>query len=874
MALLLIFLAVACEKKLTKPPESTKPRQLAEPSKSLHDATRDGDISQVKLHISRGTDVNMKDKQGTTALYWAALYRRLDIARLLLETGADVNLKNSQGGVAPLHTGADRTDLAKLLIAEGADVNAKTDQRWTPLHFAARFGYDEKAKLLVSKGADVNAKEQRNWTPLHFAARFGHKEIVELLASKGANINTETNNGATALLWAKYEGYKEIVELLRKHGADADLRILPKKIDGTAPTDMMKHYLLRQAQQQFEKWKQRYEQLKTIEQVAEYQKSLRDKFLEAIGGLPEKTPLNPQVTGIVMRDDFRVEKVIFESQPKHYVTAALFLPDAAKHKPPYPGVLVPCGHSRNGKAPAVYQQACCLLALNGIAALIFDPIDQGERSQMPSQLSNLQGTKAHTMVGIGSILLGRNTARFEIWDGIRALDYLQSRPEVDPNRIGCTGNSGGGTQTSYLMALDDRIRAAAPSCYITSFERLLSTVGPQDAEQNIFGQLAFGMDHANYLLMRAPKPTLICAATNDYFDIEGTWASFRYAKRLYTRLEFAERVNLIENDDKHGFKRPLREAAVRWMARWLLGKDEPITEPPIKVLTDEEIQCTPQGQVMFLEQARSTYDLNRDFEEKLAKQRKKLWKTKALKELQQMVCKKAGIRELNELPKPTLKKAGIIQRNGYQVKRIILKPEDGVYLPALMFVPDKSPQKATVLYVHQDGKSADATPEGPIEELVKSGKIVLAVDLRGTGETLPTEQKGWAETIGFDWKDYFTAYLLGRSYVGMRAEDILVCARFLQEQQKGPVDLVAIGHVCVPALHAAAVEPNLFGSIKLIRGLISWSNVIELGRSNNQLVNTVHGALTAYDLPDLARTLETRLTIEQPLNALGEPIQK
>jgi cephalosporin-C deacetylase-like acetyl esterase len=260
-----------------------------------------------------------------------------------------------------------------------------------------------------------------------------------------------------------------------------DLRVLPEKIDNVAPGDMMSHYLRRLAQQKFEDWKVQYEQRKTPEQIAEYQKRLREKFIEAIGGLPERTALNPQVTGIVSRDGYRVEKIIFESQPKHHVSALLFLPDAGKHKPPYPGVLVPCGHSTNGKAHDAYQTMGALLALNGMAGLVFDPIDQGERSQMPSQLPRLAGTRAHTMLGIGSILLGRNTARFEIWDGMRAIDYLQSRPEVDPKRIGCTGNSGGGTQTSYLMSLDERIIAAAPSCYITGFERLMDTIGPQDA---------------------------------------------------------------------------------------------------------------------------------------------------------------------------------------------------------------------------------------------------------------------------------------------------------------------------------------------------------------------------------------------------------
>ena len=650
-----------------------------------------------------------------------------------------------------------------------------------------------------------------------------------------------------------------------------DLHVLPEKIDNVAPTDMMSHYLRRLAGQKFEDWKQEYEQRKTPEQIAEYQKRLREKFIEAIGGLPERTPLNPQVTGVIQRDGYRVEKVIFESRPKHHVSALLFLPDAGKHKPPYPGVLVPCGHSDNGKAYESYQTMGAFLALNGMAGLVFDPVDQGERSQMLSQLPKLAGTTAHTMLGVGSILLGRNTAGFEIWDGMRAIDYLQSRPEVDPKRIGCTGNSGGGTQTSHLMSLDERIVAAAPSCYITGFERLLDTIGPQDAEQNIYGQLAFGMDHADYLMTRAPMPILICAATEDFFDITGVWNSFRYAKRLYTRMEFAERIDLLENDAGHNYNRLQRQGVVRWMSRWLLDKDLPITEPEIKLLSDEEVLCAPGGQVMNLDGERSTYDLNRDYEKDLAGRRKTLWANKDRAELLDEVRRIAGIRRLAELPEPKVASSGTAERDGYQVKKMILTPADGIYLPALMFVPDKNAGKPAVLYIHEQGKAADAAPGGPIEAMVKAGKCVLAVDVRGTGETQQRKQGQLTGAAGLDWKDVFTAYLLGRSYVGMRAEDVLVCARFLKQEQAGPVELIAAGNVTIPALHAAALEPELFGSVRLTGLLSSWSNVIESGLSYNQQVNAVQGALTTYDLPDLAATLGDKLVVKETLNALGQP---
>jgi dienelactone hydrolase len=658
--------------------------------------------------------------------------------------------------------------------------------------------------------------------------------------------------------------------------AEDDLRVLPPTVDGNEPRDMMKRKLLTDIDAARARWMEAFEALRTDEQLADRQKAHRAFFLDALGGLPERTPLNPRDTGTIRRDGFSVEKVIFESQPRHFVTAALFLPDPARHAPKHPGVLIPCGHSQNGKGNEGYQKAAALLALNGIAALIVDPVDQGERAQYlgPDGKPPFWGTTAHTMTGVGSILLGRNVARYEIWDCMRGIDYLQSRPEVEPARIGCMGNSGGGTQTSYVMALDDRVAAASPSCYICSLQgRLLRTEGPQDAEQNIFGQLAFGMDHADYLLMRAPKPTLLCAATKDFFPIADTRETFRLVKTACERAGKPECVALAETENTHGWHPPLREAAARWMIRWLRGADAPFAPEPadLKALTDAEIRCTPDGEVMRLEGARSVYDLNIDFEISLKDKRKALWagdRAAALAAVRRL----AGIRPLAGIPKPDVERAGEVTRSGVWIEKLVFRPEAGVLLPALRFFAEDRSAEVTrpVLYVHERGKSADAAPGGPIEALARSGHAVLAVDLRGMGETQQGVQKYFSPHFGPDGQDVYLAYLLGRSYVGMRTEDILACARWLAGESERPaVRLIAVGHVGVPALHAAALEPGLFESVKIARTPTSWSDAIHARVTRNQLVNAVHGALTAYDLPDLAGAIGGRLRIEEPVDPMG-----
>jgi len=651
------------------------------------------------------------------------------------------------------------------------------------------------------------------------------------------------------------------------------LDVPAEKFPGGKPAEMMHQYWLSEVEKAVARWQTDYETRKTPEQIAEYQSRLRERFLQAIGPLPPRKPLEPQVTGVIQREGYRVEKVIFQSQPKFFVTALLFLPDASRHKPPYPGVLVPCGHAKSAKGHEEYQAMGALLALNGMAALVFDPIDQGERGQYlgPDGWPKLWGTRGHSNLGIGSILLGRNTAWFEIYDGMRAIDYLQSRPEVDPQRIGCTGNSGGGTQTSYLMALDDRIRAAAPSCYLCGFSALLKTIGPQDAEQNIFGQLAFGMDHADYVMMRAPMPVLICAATKDFFDIRGTWELFRYAKRFYTRLGFAERVDMMENDAGHNYNSTQREAVARFMSRWLLGKDQPITEPKLQLLSEKEYQCTLEGQVMLLPGARSAYDLNEDYENQLAPRRAAAWKDGDRAELLAKVRQLAGIGPLEKLPKPTVEQLHTVDRERYRIDVLLLKVDEAITLPALRLTPKQQQAGRAVLWLHDEGKTKEAQPGGTLEQLVLQGKIVLAVDLPGYGQLKPASQ----------WRDAFMAYLLGRSYVGLRAEHVLMAARALKEQLPGApkdaVELVAVGQVGIAALHAAAVEPRLFAAVKLEQMPPSWSSVIRgrqievQSKEGPQLVRSrvttvqpadiVHAALTVYDLPDLAASLGQKVSI-------------
>lgn len=673
--------------------------------------------------------------------------------------------------------------------------------------------------------------------------------------------------------------------------AEDDLTVLEPD---TKPAEAFENWLLSEFNRLCDRRSEAFEvMIKSEAACNAWQQERRAFFLDRIGGLPERTPLNAQITGELKGQGYRVQKIVLETRPAFHLTGNLYLPESA---PPWPAVLVPCGHSHDGKAAGQYQLICMLLARHGMAAMCYDPIGQGERYQMldlnkertafddaphvkvPHPNVRLMCTTEHTMTGISSALIGSNVAQFRIWDGMRVIDYLQSRKDILADKIGCTGNSGGGTETAYLMALDDRILAAAPGCYLTTFRKLIETRGPQDGEQNIFGQIAFGMDEADYCIMRAPKPTLICAGTRDVtFDFGGTWDLFRDAKRFYSRIGYPDMIDLAAPDAPHGFTLQLREAVTRFMARHLLGKNitvreiaklpDSFTDEQLRGLslpdwTAEQLQCLPQGQVMLLPGERSVFQINAETAQQLKAARKSGLEPKTIWE---------AIGAAETVPNPKVQVVQRIERDGYSIEKLSLRVEDTFHLPGLLFVPAKPSGKA-ILYLHGNSMLADLDV---IQSLVKEGNLVLTAELRGIGETeTGFRRKSFgAGLFGRDNLEIFTAYLMGKSYVGMRTDDVRSWGCVLRERASA-MSVVAVGEAAIPALHAAALEPDAFETIQLRHMIPSWESLVGADGTFDQTVNMVHGVLKHYDLPDLIQIVgQDRVLVERPISAMGVELE-
>ena len=274
---------------------------------------------------------------------------------------------------------------------------------------------------------------------------------------------------------------------------------------------------------------------------------------------------------------------------------------------------------------------------------------------------------------------------------------------------------------------------------------------------------------------------------------------------------------------------------------------------------------------MLLPDERSIYDLNEELETEYADLRSKRLNETTSELLQSKVRSITGIRKLEQLPPPKVEHHQTKETDGGSVCQYTIWPEDGIWLPAELYCPT-TVEKDPILLLHENGKK---TVKEEALRRMKSGQPVFAVDLRGTGETEQVSQTKFGKQIGLDWEDYFKAYVLGRSYVGIRAEDILICARWLANQYE--IDAVAIdatGNIGVSALHAAALEPYLIKTLHLDQTLASWRYVVGQRPTYNQLINTVHGALRIYDLPDLVTLLQDRITIEHPVDAQGEPLSE
>ena len=621
------------------------------------------------------------------------------------------------------------------------------------------------------------------------------------------------------------------------------------------------HYLSGQAYDLLDKRAGIISGLSSLSDWQQRQKWIRETLLDIVGPFPEKTPLNAKITRIVDKNSFRVEHIVYESQSGFYVTSSLFIPGGLKRKSRAPVVIYCSGHSVEGYHIAYAQNEILNLVNKGFIVFAFDPVGQGERIEYfdPKTSKSIVGgaTTEHSYPGTQAFIIGGSQARYMIWDGIRAVDYLLTRKDVDPERIGITGCSGGGTQSTCIAAMDDRIYAAVPQCYITSYTRLFQSIGPQDAEQNLFNGILRGIDFADLLSVRAPKPALVLSTTEDMFSIQGARETVKEVSSIYKSYGKEDYFGMVEDFGPHGSTKKTREAMYAFFQKSLnnpgISKEEKV-EP----LSKEEIQVTTTGQVSTSIGGETVFSLNRKEAEKLVNelQSSRNDLTKHLSGVLNSAKKLSGYQEPLVFHEPVF--TGRIQREGYVIEKYFVKGEGDYIIPYLLMIPDKPNNKA-LLYLHPSGKSAEASIGGEMEWFVRNGFTVLAPDMVGIGEMGPGDFKGDAYIEGFSHNIWYASMLIGRSIVGIRAGDVVRLTRLLKKNSGiSEVYGVARKEMAPVLLHAAAFDPAIT-RIALIEPYSSYNSIVMNRFYNSAFIHSaVPGALKAYDLPDLAASLSPR----------------
>jgi cephalosporin-C deacetylase-like acetyl esterase len=619
--------------------------------------------------------------------------------------------------------------------------------------------------------------------------------------------------------------------------------------------------------------------LKTKADAEAHVRSIRERIQKCFGPWPEKTPLNARVMNTVERDTYKIENVIFESRPGFFVTANLYVPKGRKGK--MPGVVGSCGHSTNGKAAEAYQSFAQGLARMGYVVLIFDPIGQGERSQY-APVPKGKGLAARYGIGVGEhiqagnqqVLVGESLPAWRAWDGIRALDYLLSREEVDPKHVGITGNSGGGTMTTWLCGVDQRWSMAAPACFVTTFRRNAENELPADTEQCPFGVIAQGLDHADFLAALAPKPVVIVAQEKDFFDVRGSEEAFARLKHLYTLLGAPENIKLHIGGDYHGYAKENREAMYQWFNK-ATGISKETAEPALTIEEDKTLYCTPTGQVRDL-QSRTVFSFTSEKAQSLKKSRAKL-EAQALKK---------AITEVLHIPVKLPESAPdyrVLRGSGsrkYPAKTHALyavETEPGIH--AIVTLLSEKPiisrphadGKKAVLYVSHRSADAELRDEPLVTELLKNNadSTLYACDVRGIGDSQP-------DTCGADQflKPYGSHYfyaahgiMLDEPLLGRRVFDVMRVVQWLASIGHTEVHLAGNGWGALPVTFAALLHGSV-SKVTLKHALNSFTEVAGTEDYNWPYAALPPRVLLHFDLPQCYAALQSKgLTTVEPWSA-------
>jgi len=475
------------------------------------------------------------------------------------------------------------------------------------------------------------------------------------------------------------------------------------------------------------------------------------------------------------------------------------------------------------------------------------------------------------------LLLGANFAQYRVWDGIRALDYLLSRPEVDGQRVGCTGHSGGGTMTMYFCALEPRIQTA-----VVVEGNTEDFAGPEfdppgavgDAEQNLVGSLPFGIDRGDLLMAFAPKPLLICFTSQDAGTsyspvyVKGTEEIFKQLRVVYRLTGSEGNVELFNSDLPHGYDFFTRRAAYDWFNRRLGDKALGTEEAEFDTSPPGALNCTATGEVLTSLGGRSLVQINSDRARAIA----------APSPLRQASGEPQGLRqrirrqlaELLVLPseRGPLQARVLSTRTagGITIEEFEFWSEPLVRVPGWFCKPAEAQAPLpTIVYVSEQGKDSIMKEPRETDALVKRGHAFCTVDLRGLGNTAPRYPKAGRVIYTYDDVDVrdgcaWVSLMLGKPTMGQRVGDFLRSLDYLETRpdvDRARIQVIGVGGAGLATLLGAAMDDRP-RALLLDQTLATLRSVVEAEDYSVPLEYFTFGFLRHFDLPDLAGSLVPR----------------
>ncbi len=598
--------------------------------------------------------------------------------------------------------------------------------------------------------------------------------------------------------------------------------------------------------------------LRTPEEVRRYQRRVRKALAAAFGRLPPRTPLNPRTWRVTEGAETRIEHITFESRPGFLVTANLYLPVGAAA--PVPGVLFPCGHSANGKAYPLYVDACVRLAREGYAVLIYDPVNQGERdlyshTDTGRRLSCRNCCDGHNVIGRQLHACGDWLGAWRLWDGLRATDYLASRPEVDPARLAVTGQSGGGTLSAYLWAMEPRFRAVASSCWTTSYLNDLENAMPTDEEQYPPGFLAAGLDKIDFFLARAGEPALLLGQEQDFFDDRGLRRGFDELRRLHQMLgSDAAGCALQLDTGTHAYSEANQFAMLAFFNR-LFGKPAPAPLQPLPPSEERALLVTPEGDVGRVG-SRPMPELVAARARALASKRKPVPPAA----LAAAIRRALGVPEAIAVPhyRRLFQIGESRAATGQLLFRFAVETDPGLCCALRHVCRAGQPYRLNAepratLYL----PNLDSLQDLERPETMAGVEAFWTLDVRGLGEALFNRDDPYA-LYGHDYMATGHAILYGESLLGDRLRDVLAAVRLLRSEGAQTVRVVGRKQGAVLALLAAALDPDIV-SVASREAPESFHALASAPYTFWPAVNFPRGILAAFDLPEVRAALGGRL---------------